>query len=298
MLHISKLNQNARLLHKTMTFPAGECGVKLETTNLFYRETFSSYQTIWARIQNSADLMELIMVTDALRRFDPTPIHLVLSYLPYARQDRVCVSGEAFSLKVFGDLINAQNYAKVTIFDPHSDVSGAVLDRVTIIPQTKIIGQFDALNARLLTPNPATGELPIFISPDAGANKRVADLAAVYGRDSFLRADKLRDLATGKIKEILVVNPREEVEGRDCIVTDDLGDRMGTFIGLAKALKAKGARSVEIYVTHLLLTAPLDTILNPLFEAGVSRVWGTNSYRVDLSDIRLTVLNLEETFRL
>ena len=82
---------------------------------------------------------------------------------------------------------------------------------------------------------------PLFCSPDAGANKKTAELAGFYGHDYFIRADKLRDLATGKIKECVVVNPREEVEGRDVMCCDDIGDKCGTFIGLAKALKAKVA---------------------------------------------------------
>lgn len=294
MIHIAK--NRIPLAVTAFLFPAGEVGAKLDTQNLLYRSTTAPHQTIWARLQSSKDVMELVMITDALRRFDPTPINLVLSYVPYARQDRVCVPGESFSLKAFAGIINGLGFQKVTVFDPHSDVTGAVFDRIHIIPQVDIIPKFDAFNARLQPALP--DNRPVFVSPDAGANKRTAELAGLYGHASFIRADKLRDLATGKIKEILAINPREEIEGRDCVVLDDLGDKCGTFIGLAKALKAKGARTVEIYFTHGLFTAPLDSILGPLFEAGVTRVWTTNSYRTDLIDPRLTVLNLEDVFAL
>lgn len=282
-----------RLTHQTFTFPGGEIGVKLDVTNHAYKAETVSPHTITARIHNSADLMELVMVTDALRRWDDAPIKLVLPYVPYGRQDRVCVKGEAFSLKAFASIINSLGFVSVTTFDPHSDVTAAVLDRLEVIPQLTILGRFDALNARL-TALPM--ERPKLVSPDAGANKKTSEIAAHYGHASFLRADKLRDLATGKIKEIVVVNPREEVEEQDVLIIDDIGDKCGTFIGLAKALKDKGARSVELYVTHGLMTAPLDQILTPLFDAGVTRVWTTDSYRTDLNDPRLTVLKLEDVF--
>jgi len=290
MIHIIK--NRVPLAVTTFLFPAGETGVKLDTNNLLYRHTAAAHQTVWARPQSSKDVMELIMATDALRRFDSTPINLVLSYVPYARQDRVCVPGESFSLKAFAGIINGLGFQKVTVFDPHSDVTGAVFDRVHIIPQTDIIGKFDVFNARL-----HASPRPIFVSPDAGANKRTSELAGLYGHDSFIRADKLRDLATGKIKEIVVVNPWEEIEGRDCIVVDDLCDAGGTFIGLAAALKAKGARQVELYVTHGLFTKGTA----PLYKGGIDAIWTTNSFYdvwpAGISD-EVKTLKLEEVYSL
>lgn len=293
MIHITK--NRVSLAVTTFLFPAGESGVKLDTQNLLYRSAFAPHQTIWARLQSSKDVMELVMVTDALRRFDPTPINLVLGYVPYARQDRVCVPGESFSLKAFAGLINGLDFQKVTVFDPHSDVTGAVFDRVHIIPQVDIIGKFDALNARL-QPTPPDNR-PIFVSPDAGANKRTSELAGFYGHASFIRADKLRDLATGKIKEIVVVNDRAEIEGRTCIIVDDLCDAGGTFIGLAAALKAKGARWVELYVTHGLFTKGTT----PLYKGGIDAIWTTNSFYdvwpAGISD-DIKTLKLEDVYSL
>lgn len=307
MITITKGSET--LSFKSWVFPDQAIGVRLDTDNhRFHDARFegahgsvpADHTTIWARIQSSADIMELVMVVDALRGWDEAPIHLVLPLCPYSRQDRRCVKGESFSLRAFARLINGLGFARVTIFDAHSDVAAAVLDNVNVIPQSQIIGAFDKLNARLQPTNPA--DRPVFISPDAGANKRVAELAALYGHESFIRADKLRDLATGKIKEIVVVNPREEVESRKCLIVDDIGDRCGTFIGLAKALKAKGAASVELYITHGLFTAEIDSILDPLCEAGVSHIWTSNSYRTDLNGLGkqnlITVLNLESVFLL
>jgi len=295
---------NATLAYKTFAFPDGAVGFKLDHENHRFRYPHVADPvgeiSITARIKSSEDIMELVMATDALRRWteNETEVRLVLPCCPYQRQDRQCVDGEAFSLKAFAALINGLSYKSVTAFDPHSDVVGAVFDRVKIVKQAAIIGRFDAFNQRLQPAKPENR--PLFVSPDAGANKRVAELAGLYGHDYFIRADKLRDLATGRIKEIVVVNPREEVEGRYCVVLDDLIDGGATFIGLAAALKAKGARRVELYATHGVFSKGLD----PLWDGGIDHLWVTNSYRTDTEKLtarsldRLTVLDLDETFAL
>ncbi len=275
---------------KSWDFPDGAVGFRLEG----YSDPTPT--TIVARIQSSRDFVELIMAVDALREQNaPTP-RLVLPCVPNQRQDRACVNGEPVGILAFARQIVALGIKHVTMFDPHSEVTPAVFKAlgmsVTVHSQATVVGRFDALNKRLLD------IMTVFVSPDAGANKKTSDLATIYNHSTFIRADKLRDLATGKIKEIVVVNPREEVEGRDCVIMDDLCDAGGTFIGLAAALKAKGARRVELYVTHGLFTKGV----NALFP-GIDAVWTTNSYRTDLDPRldgqgRLTVLNLEEVFSL
>lgn len=281
------------LSYQSFLFPDGAVGVKLNHDDHNFRCLASkTYVSIIARIKSSEDIMELVMMTDALRRWlRQVPINLILPACPYQRQDRQCVDGEAFSLKVFANLINSLNYSKVTVFDAHSDVLGGVFDRVSLIMQSEIIGKFDKFNAKV------TEDRPIFVSPDAGANKKTSELASLYSHQYFIRADKLRNLSTGKIKEIVVVSNRDQVEGQNVLIIDDLIDKGGTFMGLAKALKDKGAKSVELYCTHGLFTGPIQ----PLFDSGISHIWTTNSFRTDIqewNENKLTVLNLEEVFSL
>lgn len=92
MIQIFKGSEELKV--QTFVFPGGEEGVKLDTDNLRYRHTAHPFQALICRIQRSSDVMQLVMVADALKRFDPTPIRLILPYVPYARQDRVCVAGE------------------------------------------------------------------------------------------------------------------------------------------------------------------------------------------------------------
>ena len=274
---------------KTFLFPGGEVGVKLDTGNLRYLYSDCHHQTIVANITSSLDVMTLIMAKDALERFDPTPIHLFMPYVPYGRQDRVCVPGEAFSLKAFASLTNSLGFAKVIVADPHSDVTPAVFDRL------RVISQFDIINYYLAFSNRATREGVILISPDAGANKKTSILAKYFNHEEFIRADKLRNLSTGEIKETIVYADR--LDGKDIIICDDICDGGRTFIELAKVLKSKKANKVILYVSHGIFSKGIATLL----ANGIDEVYTTNSFYGKVPpgglDIeRATVLDLEDTF--
>lgn len=268
-------------------YPAGEVGVKLDVDNLrFYHE--KGPVSIIARIQNSNDLMELALAKDALDEWLCFPeIRLHLFYVPYARQDRVCVRGEPFSVRVFARLINGLGFAHVIIADPHSDVTPALLDRCTTVSQLDIIGKFEAFSNRIL-------QGVTFVAPDAGSNKKTSALAAYFGHPDFIRADKLRDLATGRIKETVVYC--DDLKGRDVVIADDLIDYGNTFLGLAKVLKAKGAGKVVLYVTHGIFSGGTKH----LFEGGIDEIYTTNSYHdtwpAGVDTERLSILDLEKHF--
>lgn len=250
---------------KSFLFPAGEVGVKLASTNYAYLHGNGNYQTILARIKDGSGLMEVALVKDALERLSDIPIRLIMPYVPYARQDRACVEGEAFSLKVFAEMINSLLFDKVTIFDPHSDVCGAVFNRLQIYTQLNVIEKYDEFAKRVI-------KGVTFVSPDAGANKKTFALASYFGHKEFIRADKVRDLATGEIKETVVHGP--SLEGVDCVIADDICDGGRTFIELAKALKIKGARKVILYVTHGIFTKGTKV----LYDGGVDEIYTTDSY--------------------
>lgn len=255
---------------KVWTYPAGEIGVRLDVPNPRWAEARTPYQTIIYGPQSAADVITLIMVVDALRRLDSTPIRLFMPYCPYGRQDRVCVPGEAHSLRVFSDLINGLDLESVTVLDPHSSVTEAVFDRLTIISQKDIVNRWEGLRDHLARPNVT------LISPDAGSNKKVSELAGYLGHRSFVRADKLRNLETGAIIETVVY--ADDLEGRTAVIADDVADGSGTFIALAKVLKAKGAARVVLYVTHGIWSKGLDIV----FAGGIDEVWCTDSFRTDI----------------
>lgn len=275
-------------VEKDFMFPGGEVGIQLKTSNLAYKYTKAPYQVIVSRIKDSNDIMRLLNVVDALRRFDPTPIRLFMPYVPYSRQDRVCNEGESFALGVFANLINSMNFEKVIIADPHSDVSAAIVNNVEIISQIDIIGKFDAFTKFLL------GGVT-FIAPDAGSNKKISKLAAYFGHEDFIRADKLRNLATGEIKETIVYADR--LDGRTIVIVDDICDGGRTFIELAKVLKKKGAAKVVLFVTHGIFSKGSK----PLFKEGIDEIYTTNSYDEVLpfeEAGKFTILKMESVFNL
>lgn len=277
------VKSNKYLSFKEFVFPGGEVSVKLNTWDYSYLYTKSPTQTIIANIHNSDDVMKLEMLKDALERFDNTPINLFIPYIPYARQDRVCDTGESFSIKVFANIINSLKFNKVTIADPHSNVCEAVLDNV------KVITQFDIVNDWLdLTNRAISCKL---ISPDAGSNKKTSDIAKYLNHRDFVRADKLRDLSTGQIKETIVYC--DDFKGQDIIIFDDICDGGRTYIELAKVCKQRNCGKILLYTTHGIYSNGVIA----LFNGGIDELYTTNSFYSDTTEIKnVNVFNLEKAF--
>ena len=207
---------------------------------------------ITAHLRSPADQMALFMLTDAIRRACRAPIHLNMPYVPYARQDRVCNPGEALAAKVFCQMINAQDYESVTIFDPHSDVVPALLDRVVVKDAAEAIG--------LVLERSEFADGVTFIAPDAGAQKRVLKLAKRFGVDSVACAEKVRDTKTG---EILGVDLDFDFPaGKPALVIDDICDGGATFIALSENITTKCASysPLFLYVSHGIFSKGVDRV--------------------------------------
>ena len=138
MIEIRIPSKNITLPFKSFIFPGGEVGFKFTKEAMFNSDESVEVQ-IFASATCSDDFMGLAMAKDALEQLGYRNITLVLPYVPYGRQDRKCDSGEAFSLKVFAGLLNSLRFKKIVIFDPHSDVTPALIDNVKVIDQLSII---------------------------------------------------------------------------------------------------------------------------------------------------------------
>ena len=282
MFNILKINSitgaTKELNYKEFLFPAGEVSVKLNANDYAYRE-LDLPNTIVARIQSSDDLLKLAMLKDALQKIDNHPINLFMPYVPYARQDRVCDKGESFSLAVLARFIASLGFAKVAIVDPHSDATPAAFEGLSV--NLTVIKQLDVLNKSIEFIPTLMGST--LVSPDAGSNKKTSDAAAWLGHESFVRADKLRDLTNGKIKEITVY--ADDLKGRNVVILDDICENGGTFIGLAAELRKRNCGKVILYVTHGVFggeARKLDVLENLFKQGGVDEIWTTDSYHRDL----------------
>lgn len=229
------------------------------------------------RVQESDDFMKLCLFTDACKRvFGKIPKELIIPYIPYARQDRVPNQGEALSIKVFTNLLNSLNYEKVTVVDPHSDVSTALIENVTVIPQWQIFGPY------------IKNEIDL-ISPDAGALKKIYKLTEGYNSSKKINlrtATKHRDTQTGWITDTTLDG---EPKYKTCIVVDDICDGGGTFLALGEKLKTQYDKKI-LMITHGIFSKGISTMLEMYDE-----IYTTNSWNPDLeSQDRLNVISVEE----
>ena len=243
--------------HKVINFSGGEVGVKFDEVDDLIHNMSNDF-FIKADLKSASDLIELIMVTDAIRRLrghQSPDITLEMPYVPYARQDRVCAPGEAFGIKVLCDIINAQNYKSVHIWDPHSDVTTALLNNVTVMEQYMLFDLYYNPNFQEDTPLPGADNT-VLVSPDAGANKKTFKFAQELGIDKVVRADKIRDVSNGKILETIVYSGH--IGDKNFLIIDDICDGGRTFIELAKVLRPRTSGKIYLYVTHGIFSQGLE----------------------------------------
>ena len=244
--------------HRVFKFPGGETHVEVS-------RQAGDIHRIRADLHNGDDMMELLLVTDALRRMSCAGIDLVMPYVPYGRQDRVANPGEALSLKVFCEIINAQKYDSVEVWDPHSDVTTALLNNVRVRGAEEFVttawpylrGYGEVLPA-------------VLVAPDAGAIKRVGKVASTLNMD-MIRADKTRDTQTGKITGTVVYT--EHIGERDFLIVDDILDGGRTFIELAKGLRPYTDGKIYLYVTHGIFSAGVESFLGLIDKIFVANLW-------------------------
>ncbi|GLR16033.1 ribose-phosphate diphosphokinase [Portibacter lacus] len=242
---------------EAFTFHGGEPHIKIKSDL-----TKVEAVTISHRIQSFNDMGLFLVAVDALRRMGVKNISAYIPYFPAARQDRVMIPGEALSVKVYADLFNAVKLNEITVFDPHSEVTPAVLDHCNAIDNHSFIKE-------VLTD---LSDDVILISPDGGALKKIYKLAAKLQDYDVVECSKSRDVKTGKLSGFQVYH--EDLEGRDCLIVDDICDGGGTFMGLAGALKEKNAGKLYLAVSHGIFSKGTEK-LNEVFDG----IYCTNSFR-------------------
>ncbi|MBV7261214.1 ribose-phosphate pyrophosphokinase [Photobacterium sp. WH24] len=268
--------------YEAFTFSGGEEHIRFNPSDFARSEKIQ----VIARITDSSQVMRLLMAVDALKRLcmERTSIELLIPYFPYARQDRVCVAGEALGAKVMASLINQLNLDKVTVWDAHSEVVPALLNRAENIDQVHLIEQFPQLQQQL-----SNGVITL-VSPDAGASKKTVKIAEHFGGEpEVVQAQKVRNLKTGEIIQTQVLG---DVSGKDVLIADDICDGGRTFVELAKVLKAQGVRSISLYVTHGIFSQGLA-----VFSGLIDTIYTTNSCRdkadfIQHSDVQLEMIEL------
>jgi ribose-phosphate pyrophosphokinase len=205
------------------------------------------------------NLMELLVMTDALKRASAGSITAVIPYYGYARQDRKAAPRTPITAKLVADLLSASGVDRVVAMDLHAaQIQGffnTPFDHLYALPVF-----LQHLKPRFQTP-------PVFVSPDAGGVERTRAYAKRLGADLAI-IDKRREAKN--VSEVM--NIIGDVKDRECVILDDMIDTAGTITNAARALREKGAERVLATATHPVLSGPaLERIMDsPLEEVIVT----------------------------
>ncbi len=221
------------------SFSDGEIAVELNE-NVRGKDVFIVQPTCAPTNDN---LMELVVMIDALRRASAARITAVVPYFGYARQDRRVRSARVpISAKVVADMIVNVGVDRVLTVDLHAEQ----IQGFFACPVDNIYGS-PVLNADIVASN---YENLIVVSPDIGGVVRARAIAKQLGDADLAIIDKRRPQAN----EAQVMNLIGNVEGRTCLLVDDMVDTAGTLCKAADALKERGAVKVVAYCTHAVLS--------------------------------------------
>ncbi|HTA88248.1 MAG TPA: ribose-phosphate pyrophosphokinase [Polyangiaceae bacterium] len=208
------------------------------------------------------NLMELLIMCDALRRASAAAITAVIPYYGYARQDRKVAPRTPITSKLVADLLVTAGVSRVLCVDLHAgQIQGFFnipLDHLYALP----VFLDDYLKVRF-------GKDSVFVAPDAGGVERTRAYSKRIGA-SLAIIDKRRERAN--VSEVMHLIG--DVEGKDCIIVDDLIDTAGTLCNAARAVMDGGARSVVACATHGVLSGPA---VQRIDESALSEVVVTNS---------------------
>lgn len=200
------------------------------------------------------NLMELLIMIDALKRSSAKSINAVIPYYGYARQDRKAAPRVPISAKLVADLLEKAGINRVVTIDLHA----AQIQGFFNIPADNLFGSILFVNY-IKSKNLKN---PIIASPDIGGVARARQYADKLGYDLVI-VDKKRE----KANESQVMNIIGDVKGKDVILVDDMVDTAGTLVKAAEVLKQKGANSVMACCTHGVLSGPAyDRVANGVLD--------------------------------
>src|ERR1700745_3316414 len=227
-------------------FSDGEVTVEINT-NVRARDVFVVQSTGAPTKEN---LRELLIMVDALKRASAERISAVIPYFGYARQDRRPRSSRVpISAKVVANLLQTVGVSRVLTMDLHADQIQGFFD----IPVDNIYASpvllSDLRNKKY--------EDLIVVSPDVGGVVRARALAKQLGTDHAIIDKRGRRANVSEVMHVI-----GEIDGRNCVIMDDMIDTAGTLVKAAEVLKDRGAKSVYAYCTHPGSTGPAVERIN------------------------------------
>jgi len=228
----------------------------------------------------NANLMELLIMTDALRRSSANSITAVVPYFGYARQDRKAAPRVPITAKLVANLFETAGIDRVVTVDLHAGQIQGFFN----IPVDNLYGSIvfkDYLQRKNL-------KNPIIASPDIGGVARARNFAKNFELDIVI-IDKRRE----KANESEVMNIIGDVKGKDVILIDDMIDTAGTIVKAASALKKNGASSVMAFCTHPVLSGPA---YDRIEQGELDELVVTDTIPLSKESDKVTVLSISKVF--
>ena len=239
----------AKKISKYLSLPLSECAIKTFSDgeisvqvgeSVRGKDVFIIQPTCAPAHSN---LMELLILSDALKRSSASSITAIIPYFGYARQDRKAAPRVPITAKLVANMIQAAGIDRVVTMDLHAGQIQGFFD----IPVDNLYGSI-VFPEYLKTKNLKN---PIIASPDVGGVARARSFAKKLGLDMVI-VDKRREEAN----KSEVMNIIGDVNGKDVVLIDDMIDTAGTIVKAAEAFKNNGANSVMAYCTHAVLSGP------------------------------------------
>lgn len=228
------------------------------------------------------DVVKLCMTIDAVKRCSGEKAVVVMPYMPFSRQDKTMDKRTSLGAKVVANMLKACGADHVITFDLHAPQIAGFFDGIPVdnIHGHVIFGDFLKENAAGLDWANVT-----WISPDAGGTKRTQKFRALFPGSGFGVIDKARE-AANKISHMELIG---DVEGRDCVLTDDMADTFTTIAKASDLLMKKGAKSVRAILTHALMSGDAFTKLR---NSSLTQLLVSDSIPLKETDPRITVVSL------
>lgn len=233
-------------------FPDGTSQIWKVDKKLFTKSSL----IIW-EFSHEAELIHLAQLKALLDENKVKHTTLYIDYLPYARQDKEVSNTSTFALLPFCKMLNILEFTEIVILDPHSTKALDLINNsCASYPTIKIVELINKL------------EIDTICYPDKGAN---AKYSKVYGdlECNIIIGNKVRDQSTGRIISYEIFGTNGPIETKDILIVDDICDYGNTFIILTKELYKKGAKSVNLFVTHGLFSGGLK----PLKEVNINKIY-------------------------
>lgn len=252
---------------KVETFSDGECSIEL-LENVRGQDVFIIQSTCSPA---NDTLMELLLMADALKRASARSISAVIPYFGYARQDRRPRSARVpISARLVADLMQVAGIERILTVELHADqIQGFFKIPVDNVYSTKhFANDINSLGLSDL----------VIVSPDVGGVLRARSLAKQVGDADLVIIDKRRPRAN----ESEVMNIIGDVNGKNCVIVDDIVDTAGTICKGVIALYERGAVSVRAYCSHAVMS--LGSVFDRLIGSGITEMVVTDTIPIKVPE--------------